>query len=163
MNASNTRLFSSPDNLPFSFCSNHKLNYTRYSSITVFTCVTVALSSPVAVIGNALVLAAIWRNPSLRTPSFIFLGGLALADLGMGILGQPFYVLYKGAELVVDKNLYCIASAIAHSTIPYLTVITALTMTAMMATHESSTFNCTASLHDTRCVLVNTNTFHGTS
>lgn len=130
MNATDDNL-SSPENLPFRFCYNHKFNYTRYSSITIFSCVTMALSSPVTVMGNALVLAAIFRNPSLRTPSFIFLGGLALADLGVGILGQPFYVLYKVAELIIAKKLYCIASAIAHSIVPYLTLITGLIITAM--------------------------------
>ena len=130
MNGTDDKL-SSSENLPFGFCSNHKFNYTRYGSITIFSCVTMALSSPVAVMGNALVFAAILRNPSLRTPSFIFLGGLTLADLGVGVLGQPFYVLYKVAELIIAKRLYCIASAIAHSIVPYLTILTGLTITAM--------------------------------
>ncbi|KAJ7353775.1 hypothetical protein OS493_032360 [Desmophyllum pertusum] len=131
INMTNARISSSSDNLPFNFCSNHKFNYTRYESITIFTCVAVALSSPVAVAGNALVLAAIWRNPCLRTPSYIFLGGLAFTDFCTGLLGQPFYVLYRVAELVTDKTLYCIASAIAHSIVPYLIIITGLTITAM--------------------------------
>ena len=131
MNATNAKLYSSPDNLPFDFCSSHKFNHTRYRSITIFTCVTVACSSPVAVVGNALVLAAICRNSSLRTPSYIFLAGLALTDFGSGILGQPFYVMYRTAELTTDKKLYCIANAIAHSIVPYLVVITGLTVTAM--------------------------------
>ena len=131
MNSTNTNVFSSPKTLPFDFCSNHKFDHTRYRSITIFTCVTVALSSPLAVVGNALVLAAIWRNPSLRTPSFIFLGTLALTDICTGIFGQPFYVLYRAAELMAEENLYCITNAIAHSVIPYLVVITGLIMTAM--------------------------------
>lgn len=131
MNHTGPKLSNSYDSLPFDFCSNHKINHTRYNSITIFTCVTVALSSPVAVVGNALVLAAIWRNPSLRTPSYVFLCGLALTDLCIGILGQPAYVLYRIAALIVNKRLYCIANAVAHSIVPYFPTVTGLTMTAM--------------------------------
>lgn len=132
MNETNSGLFSSSENLPFDFCSNHIFNNTRYSAtVNIFTCVIVALLSPVAVLGNGLVLAAIWRNASLRTPSYIFLGGLALTDFCTGLLGEPFYVLYRVAELVVDKRLYCITNPIAHSIIPYLVIITGVTLTAM--------------------------------
>ena len=48
--------------------------------------VAVALLSPVAVVGNGLVLAAIWRNPSLRTPSYILLAGLAITDFCTGLI-----------------------------------------------------------------------------
>ena len=84
-----------------------------------------------AVVGNALVLAAICRNSSLRTPSYIFLAWLALIDFVTGIFGQPFYVVYRAAELTTDRKLYCIANAIAHSVDPYLVVITGLTVTAI--------------------------------
>ncbi len=131
MNLTNARLFSSPENLPFDFCSNHKFNHTSYRGITIFTCITVALSSPVAVVGNALVLASIWRNPSLRTSSYIFLGGLQLTDLCTGIFGQPFYAMYRAAELTTNKKLYCITNAIAHSVVPYFVALTGLTVTAM--------------------------------
>ena len=131
MNHTGPKLSNSYDSLPFEFCSNHKFNHTRYDSITIFTCVAVALCSPVAVVGNVLVLAAIWRNPSLRTPSYIFLCGLALTDLCTGMLGQPAYVLYRTAVLIENRRLHCIAIAVAHSIVPYFATITGLTMTAM--------------------------------
>ena len=55
--------------------------------------VVLALFSPVEVTGNALVLAAIWRNPSLRTPSYIFLAGLALTDFCSGLIVLPISVV----------------------------------------------------------------------
>ena len=131
MNHTGPRLSTSYDSLPFAFCSNHKFNHRTYNSVTIFTCVAVALSSPVAVVGNAFVLAAIWRNSSLRTPSYVFLCGLALTDFCRGLLGQPAYVLYRIAAQTVNKRLYCIANAVAHSIVPYLTTISGLTMTAM--------------------------------
>ena len=58
-------------------------------AITVATCVFNAIISPVAVVGNALILVAIYKNPSLRTPSFILLGGLAITDFFTGLITLP--------------------------------------------------------------------------
>ena len=59
-----------------------------------------ALLIPICIAGNVLVLAAVWRNPSLRTPSTILLCSLAVSDLFVGILLLPvniaiarFYIL----------------------------------------------------------------------
>lgn len=120
---------SSSDTLPFKFCSNHRF-YLTNDAVTILTCVISALLAPIAVAGNYLVLASIMRNPSLRTPSYTFLCGLALTDLCTGLFGQPFYVLYRVAELKVYKNLYCVASAVAHSIVPYFVTLTGLTITA---------------------------------
>ena len=48
-----------------------------------------ALLIPVCIAGNVLVLAAVWRNPSLRTPSIILLCSLAVSDLLVGFLALP--------------------------------------------------------------------------
>ena len=58
------------------------------------------ISFPVAVAGNALVMAAIWRNPALRTPSYILLAGLALSNLCVGLTAQPIYVFILLTESV---------------------------------------------------------------
>ena len=65
--------------------------------VTVSASVIISILSPIAVAGNTLILAAIWKNPSLRTPSYILLCGLAFTDLSTGLITQPFYVV---AELV---------------------------------------------------------------
>lgn len=61
-----------------------------------FTCVAAvnALFAPIAVVTNVLVLAAIWRNSSLRTPSYTFLAGLASTDFLTGLITQPAYTVY---------------------------------------------------------------------
>ena len=66
-------------------------NSTAFPIVLSFT-VLLALFSPIAVIGNALVCAAIWRNSSFRTPSYILLAGLAFTDVCNGLFVQPFYV-----------------------------------------------------------------------
>ena len=40
--------------------------------------------------GNALILAAIWKKTFVRTPFHILLSGLAITDLCTGLVAQPF-------------------------------------------------------------------------
>ena len=46
----------------------------------------------ISIVGNALVLAAILRTPSLHSPSEIFLCLLAMSDLLVGFVTQPVYI-----------------------------------------------------------------------
>ena len=66
---------------------------SAFPAVALSTSVIMAIFSPVAVAGNVLVLAAVWRNPSLRTPSYILLCGLAFTDLCTGLVSQPLYVV----------------------------------------------------------------------
>ena len=58
-----------------------------------------------AVVANALILIAIWKNKSLRTPSFVILAGLSFPDFCTGLLSQPFYVVYKLADSRKHKDV----------------------------------------------------------
>ena len=60
--------------------------------ISFATSTIIAVLSPVAVAGNALILAAIWKKTFVRTPFHVFLSGLAFTDLCTGLIAQPFYV-----------------------------------------------------------------------
>ena len=46
----------------------------------------------VATLANLLVIVSIWRSHSLRTPANLLLVGLALSDLGVGLIEQPVYI-----------------------------------------------------------------------
>ena len=48
-----------------------------------------ALLIPICIAGNVLVLVAVWRNPSLHTPSTIFLSSLVVSDLFVGFFVLP--------------------------------------------------------------------------
>ena len=65
----------------------HGLKSDEDSSI--INSVLYALLIPICIAGNVLVLAAVWRNPSLRTPSTILLCSLAVSDLLVGFLALP--------------------------------------------------------------------------
>lgn len=96
-------------NITFSPCSLDGVPRNRSSvfrGISFVSSVIVAFCSPVAVVGNALVLVAIWRNPSHRTPFHIILAGLAFTDLFTGIFTQPMYVAIEMACLQNAREIY---------------------------------------------------------
>jgi len=68
---------------------------SAYYAVTLSTSVVSAISSPFAVARNALVLATIWRDQSLRTPSYILQCSLALTDLCTGLLTQPSHIAVR--------------------------------------------------------------------
>ena len=84
--------------MSFSFCSWDGIarnGSSAFQAAALSISVVIAVLSPVAVAGNALVMAAIWRNASLRTPSYILLCGMAFTDLGTGLVTQPFFVTFQ--------------------------------------------------------------------
>ena len=60
-----------------------------FETSVIINSVLNALLIPICIAGNVLVLAAVWRNPSLRTPSIILLCSLAVSDLFVGFLALP--------------------------------------------------------------------------
>lgn len=76
------------------------LSFVKQSvDVLVLLCTVNIVSAILATIGNALVLVAVWRTPSLRCPSNVILMGLAIADLGIGLLVQPTWIFVKVANL----------------------------------------------------------------
>ena len=59
------------------------------TSVIIPNSVLNALLILICIAGNVLVLAAVWRNPSLHTPSTILLCSLAVSDLFVGFLVLP--------------------------------------------------------------------------
>ena len=60
-----------------------------FETSVIINSVLNALLIPICIAGNVLVLAAVWRNPSLRTPSTILLCSLAVSDLFVGLRALP--------------------------------------------------------------------------
>ena len=123
---------SNSSRLPYNWCCLMFPNVIDYSStyyqVTLAACVVTALLAPMAVAGNALILAAIWRNPSLRTPSYVLLAGLAVSDFCTGLLCQPFFVAYKLSDITGNRRLYCIAGLLTESTTLYFSPLTVVTI-----------------------------------
>ena len=94
--------------------------------------IIIAILSPVAVVGNLLILAAIWKRTFAKTPFHILLSGLAFTDLCTGLLAQPLFAAvnfmyifgkdYDSFTLIIDtigvsSAIYFIASTVLLTTL----------------------------------------------
>ena len=96
------------------------------NSILVASHVIIALLSPVAVVGNAVVLTAIWKKSFQRTPFHILLSVLAITDLCTGVATSIMSIPY-----LYNHTLYTTESAIGILSGTYLVSLTILVITLM--------------------------------
>ena len=78
-------------------------NIEDYSMRQTFVIINCVLNAPlmlISILGNALVLAAIIRTPSIRSTTTIMLCSLAVSDLLVGLTAQPLYL----ADLLTEEN-----------------------------------------------------------
>ena len=69
-----------------------------HEPIVIINC---ALNDPLmltSIIGNSLVLTAVWKTPSIRSTSMIILCSLAVSDLLVGLVVQPLYIADELSE-----------------------------------------------------------------
>ncbi len=110
-------------------------NESFFYILTFMTNVLVAVLSPVAVVGNALILAAIWKRTFERTPFHILLSGLAITDLCTGLIAQPFvaaanFIYIKQPRLVCSRPTFLLAiRGIANGSATYFISMTVLFIT----------------------------------
>ena len=65
-------------------------------TVIIINCVLNAPLMLISILGNALVLAAIMRTPSIRsTPHMIMLCSLAVSDFLVGLIAQPTFVAHQ--------------------------------------------------------------------
>ena len=93
-------------------------------TIVIINCVLNAPLMLISILGNALVLAAIIRTPSIRSTSMIMLCSLALSDFFVGILAHPIFI----AEQLTEYHLvYHVWRMIG----PTLCMVSLMTITAI--------------------------------
>ena len=103
-------------------------------STTITNCVLIGLLMPIAIVGNSLVLGAILRTTSLRSPSIIYICSLAISDLLVGVIVQPLYI----ASLLLTKFYYLkkLVEIAAYTTCGVsLCTLTAISVDRFMALH----------------------------
>ena len=74
-------------------------------SLKTFAVVNCVFNAPlilISITGNALVLTAILRTPSIRSTSVIMLCSLAVSDLLVGSVAQPFFI---ASELTTSRYI----------------------------------------------------------
>ena len=102
-----------------------------FNLVALMTCTVNLLLAPVAIAGNALVLAAIRQSSSLKTPSYLLLGGLAFTDFFTSLFIQPLCAVNILAELKGSKKLFCVANRILDQVGPYFFIVTMEIITFM--------------------------------
>ena len=94
-------------------------------TVIIINCILNAPLMLISILGNALVLAAIIRTPSIRsTPHMIMLCSLAVSDLLVGLIAQPIYI----AETLTEDLFVKHAGAMMGS---FLIVVSLMTITAI--------------------------------
>ncbi|CAH3044168.1 unnamed protein product, partial [Pocillopora meandrina] len=97
---------------------------TSISALNIFLAVT-------AFLGNTLILVSLRKESSLRPPSKLLLRCLAATDLCVGIIAQPFQVVYWLSLVYKDWNLCPYALNTTFITGYTLTSVSMLTLTAI--------------------------------
>lgn len=86
----------------------------------------------ISIIGNSLVLTALLRTPSLRSPSTVFLCSLAASDLLVGLVVQPVHI----ANVLTSDSLFKIRNTVSASACGVsLLTMTAISVDRFLALH----------------------------
>jgi len=110
------------------------------SSFTFINCILNVPLMLSCVTGNSLILAAILRTPSLRSPSTIFMCSLAISDLLVGIIVQPVYIAY---ELKQEPLLtFAIKVLFTFTGVVSLCTMTAISVDRFMALQFHLRYQC---------------------
>ena len=108
-----------------------------YDEAVLSLSIVIAVLSPITVTGNALIVAVIWKNRTLRTPFYMFLCGLALTDLFAGLITHPFYVASqficsKGPQEIEGSQTFLVSARVITGGFgSYLMYVTVLILTGM--------------------------------
>ncbi|XP_068728897.1 ocellar opsin-like [Montipora capricornis] len=108
------------DNLDLRCCFAEaaEMKYKTYVSIIFASSIVFLILSPVTVVGNALILAAIWKRTFQRTRLYVLLSGLAFSDFCIGLIVQPLlalcYFLFLDESGVVDTQKHLNAYIITY-------------------------------------------------
>ena len=108
-----------------------------YDKVVLSLSIVIAVLSPIAVTGNAFIVAIICRNRSLRTPFYMFLCGLALTDLFTGLITHPFYVASQficsdGPQEIEGRQTFLVSARVITAGFgSYLIYVTVLILTCM--------------------------------
>ncbi len=109
-------------------------DYSAYTKIfVIINCILNAVFTPIGIIGNSLVLTAIFRTPALRSPSMILLCSLAVSDVLVGLVVQPLYIAKR---LKKDSSLLQIWYFLSYGCCGVsLCTVTAISMDRFAALH----------------------------
>ena len=100
-------------------------------AVQIINCILTVPTSLSATLGNLLVLISIWRTPSLHAPSNVLLVGLALSDLGVGLVVQPIFFVCTIAKMKGLPKIFCSGLMAGFITGFWLCTVSLLTITTI--------------------------------
>ena len=86
-------------------------DHSRAETIVIINSVLNAPLILISIVGNALVLLAIFRTPSIHSTSIIMLTSLAFSDLLVGLLAQPLFIADEITSLTTQNPILYSVSA----------------------------------------------------
>lgn len=119
------------------FLQNHVTflnDYKPYENLILPVLLTLNCFSCFLIIpSNLLVVCTILKTANLRrTISNLFILGLAISDLGIGIVLQPAYITVQVYELIDHFEHYCIAYRVLHHVAWIFACASQLTLAALI-------------------------------
>ncbi|XP_020901405.1 adenosine receptor A3-like [Exaiptasia diaphana] len=89
--------------------------YIEYlTNVYIANCVLNGAFAMVAIVGNSIVLYAVYKTPTLHKPSTFLLCNLAITDLAVGLLVQPLYTAYKITEMSGIQAFSCYSGLLVN-------------------------------------------------
>ena len=117
------------------YSSNAEANpKSDFETVVLANCILNAPLMLLSIIGNALLLVAIMRTPSIRSPSVIFLCSLAVSDLLVGLVVQPAYIAEQIVRTVPALQKAVGAMGFVGCSVSLCTM-TAITVDRFLALH----------------------------
>ena len=101
-----------------------------FLQLVIFLCIVNSVTALVSTTGNFFVVFTIWRTPSLHSPSFVLLSGLALSDLAVGLIAQPIFVVLNSADIYDNCDLFSVLYRVHAYLSTQLLTVTFLTVSA---------------------------------
>ena len=114
--------------------------------------------SVLTIVGNTLVLVAVWRTPSPCSPSIILLCGLATTDLAVGLLLWPLFLSME-LTLLSNSSAYNCVLGKAFNTSSYtvcgvsLATLTAITIDRLLALKYHMRYSSIMTIQRAFCVI----------
>ncbi|XP_078345586.1 melanocyte-stimulating hormone receptor-like [Oculina patagonica] len=121
-------------------------------TVVIINCVFNAPLMLISILGNALVLAAIIRTPSIRSTSIIMLCSLAVSDLLVGLITQPLYIAQEHTQDSIVYHVWMVIGA-SLSGISLVT-ITAITVDRFLALHYHMRYATLVTVSRVKYILV---------
>ncbi|XP_073231193.1 melanocyte-stimulating hormone receptor-like [Porites lutea] len=89
----------------FSDNGRNSSDHSRAETIVIINSVLNAPLILISILGNALVLLAIFRTPSIHSTLMIMLASLAFSDLLVGLLAQPLFIADEITSLTTQNPI----------------------------------------------------------